>query len=244
MAFVSSMILRSMRLIGEKARGATLDSNESTECLAEFNTFLDSLPNERLLAYSIQQDSHTLTSGVSTYTIGTNGAFAVTRPVKIVEPCFVRDSDSTDYPVRVVDAVTYGRLSFKTEEGSRPEMLYYDAGLSATSTATIHLYPVPNGPLTLHINSWKQIGSVSTVSQNLALPPGYQLFLESNFAIHLAAGQADVSPALLKMAKESKAAIKGLNVPAVVARLDALPIGSGRGNILTGDSYYQSDYVE
>ena len=50
MAFVSSLILRSMRMIGEKARGATLDSAEQTECLAEFNSFVDSLANERLLA--------------------------------------------------------------------------------------------------------------------------------------------------------------------------------------------------
>ncbi len=36
MAIVSTMILRSMRMIGEKPRGATLDTNEQTETLAEF----------------------------------------------------------------------------------------------------------------------------------------------------------------------------------------------------------------
>ena len=36
MAFVSTMILRSMRLTGEKGRCATLDTNEQTEFLAEF----------------------------------------------------------------------------------------------------------------------------------------------------------------------------------------------------------------
>jgi hypothetical protein len=244
MAFVSSMILRSMRLIGEKARGATLDSSEQAECLAEFNTFLDSLPNERLLAYSIQQDSHTLTSGVSSYTVGVNGDIAVTRPVKIVDPCYVRNSDSSDFPVRVVDHVTWGRIFDKTAPADMPSMLYYDAGFSSTSTATINLWPAPSGADTLFFASWKQIGTVANLSTNLLLPPGYQLFLESNFAIHLAAGQADVSPALLKMAKESKAAIKGVNVPAPVASMDALPVGSRGDGSVTGLSYYVNDYVE
>src|SRR5687767_6584207 len=130
MSVVSTMILRSMRMIGEKARGATLDTNEQAECLAEFNTFLDAIPNERLLCYSMQVDSHSLSSSTSSYTVGTNGAIAVTRPTKIVDPVYVRDSDGFDYPLRVVDAVTYGRLADKAAQGSRPEVLYYDAGFS------------------------------------------------------------------------------------------------------------------
>ena len=244
MAVVSTMVLRSMRLIGEKARGATLDSNESTETLAEFNTFLDACANERLLCYTIQQDSAALAVSTSTYTIGTNGTFAVTRPTKIVDPCYVRDSDGQDFPVKVIDAVTYGRVSNKTDVGSRPQYLYYDAGFSATSTATIHLYPSPNGALTLFINSWKQLGSVSTQSQNLMLPPGYQLFVESNFAIHLAAGLTSVTPELAKMARDSRAAVKALNLPDTVMRMDQIPAGSRGGHILTGDSYYVNDYVE
>ena len=57
MAVVSTMILRSQRLINEKGRGATLDTNEQTETLAEFNTFLDTLPTERLYAYTVEQAS-------------------------------------------------------------------------------------------------------------------------------------------------------------------------------------------
>ena len=244
MAVVSTMILRSMRLIGEKARGDTLSSNEQAECLSEFNTFLDALGTERLLCYSIQQDSASLNVSTSTYTIGTNGTIAVTRPTKIVDPCYVRDSDGLDYPLKVVDVVTYGRLSDKDAVGSRPQYLYYDANFSATSTGTIHIYPSPNGALTLFINSWKQVGTVANVSTNLGLPPEYQIFLETNFAIHLAAGQVEVSAAVAKLARDSKAAIKGLNTPSVVMRSDLLPTGERNANILTGDSYYVNDYVE
>jgi hypothetical protein len=236
MSVVSTMILRSMRMIGEKARGATLDSSEQTECLAEFNTFLDACAVERLLCYTVQQDSLALSVSTSTYSIGPGGAFNVTRPTRIVDPCYVRDSAGQDYPLRVVDSVVYGRIGDKSSVGTRPEYLYYDAGLSATSTATLYLYPPPSESLTLFIASWKQLGSVSTLSHNIALPPGYQLFLESNFAVHLAAGQVPISAELGRIARDSKIAIKSLNLPSVVMRMEPMPHSPRGGNIL-------NDYV-
>ena len=225
-----------MRLIGEKSRGATLDSNEQAECLVEFNTFLDSLPNERLLCYTVQQDSLALTASTSTYSIGSGGAFNVTRPVKIVDPSFVRDSSGYDTPVTLIGPDAYGKITAKGAGFTVPTNLYYDAGFSATSTGTLFLYPSPSASLTLFINSWKTIGTVSTISQNLALPPGWQLFIESNFAIHLAAGLTPISPELAKMARDSKAAIKGVNAPDLTMRLDAgTAMAGGRGSsILTG----------
>ena len=231
------MILRSMRMIGEKGRGATLDANESTECLTELNTFMDATANERLLCYQVTEDTLALTASTSTYTIGSGGAFNVTRPTKIVEPCFVRDASNFDTPVKVVDAGTYGQIVSKSAGYTVPRILYYDSGYSATSTATIFLYPSPSANLTLHINSWKQLGTFSSVSQTLMLPPGYQLFIEANFAIHLAAGLTPVSPELAKIARDSKAAIKSLNLPDSIMRLDmgSQPSHAGsRIGILTG----------
>jgi hypothetical protein len=245
MAVVSSMILRSMRLIGEKARGATLDSNESTECLGEFNTFLDSLGTERLYAFALETQSHGLTASTSSYTIGIGGDINIARPVRIVDPVYVRNSDGNDSLVRIIDANTYGRLSDKAANGMTPQYLYYDAGFSSTSTARLHIYPPPTETYQLYFSIWRTVGSVSTVSQNLALPPGYQLFLESNFALHLAAGQVEPSAALVKMAKEAKTAIKGLNAPPPpLMNTDLLPT-TGRGDdIVTGGPNWVSDWVQ
>ena len=231
------MVLRAMRLTGEKSRGATLTTDEQTETLAELNTFLDALALERLLCYSIRQDSLALTASTSTYTIGTNGAFAVTRPVKIIDPCFIRDGSGFDTPVRLVGVDSYGSLVDKDAGYTVPTALYYDTGFSATSTGTLHLYPVPSGSLTLFINSWQQIGTVANLSTNLLLPPGYQLFIESNFAVHLATGLTPISKELAKMAQDSKAAIKGLNVtvaePIMSLELGVV-YGRSAGNIFTG----------
>jgi hypothetical protein len=232
-AAVSTMILRSMRLTGEKSRGATLTANEQTECLAEFNTFVEACANERLLAYQVTQDSASLTASTASYSVGPGGTINTTRPVRIVEPCFIRDSAGLDTPVTVLSAESYGRIVQKDAGFTVPTSLFYDGGFSATSTGTIFLYPSPSASLTLFFNSWKQIGPVSTLSQNLSLPPGYQLFLETNFAVHLAAGLRPISAELAKMARDSKAAIKSVNAPETISLLD-YGIARPRGNIFTG----------
>ena len=237
MAAVSTLILRSMRMTGEKGRGDTLDSNEQVQLLAELNTFMDACANERLLCYQIQEDTLTLTASTAAYTIGTNGTFNVTRPTKIVDPCFVRDASGYDSPISIINAETYGSLKLKNVGYTYPTSLFYDQGYSNTSTGTIYLYPVPSGGLTLHINSWKQLGTFANLSTQVMLPPGYQLFIESNFAIHSAAGVFPISQELAKIAKESKAAIKGLNAPQAepIMHMDAgIAAGSRRSAILTG----------
>src|SRR3990167_569940 len=234
MAAVSTVILRSMRLIGEKARGATLDANEQTECLAELNTMLESWSNERLMCYAITEDTATLTASTESYTIGSGATINTTRPTKIVDPCFVRDASGYDTPVAIIDLATYGNIVAKTSGFTVPTSLYYDGEYSATSTATIFLYPSPSANLTLHINSWKQMQNFANLSTTILFPPGYQLAIESNFALHLAAGVVDPSPILVKMARDSKAAIKGLNAPAPVMTLESGVLQDRKSSILTG----------
>ena len=235
MAAVSTMILRSLRLTGEKGRADTLTSTEAVQCLDELNTFMDACNIERLLCYQITQESFALTAGTASYAIGPGGAFNTVRPTKLVPPCFVRDSSNLDSPLNIIDSVAYGSIVQKNVGTTYPAYIYYDYGFSATSTGTITVYPVPSASLTLFINSWKQLQSFSTVSVQLALPPGYQLFIESNFAIHMAAGQVPISKELAMMAAQSKANIKNLNAPDVIAKLDyVVPAGGGRSSILTG----------
>lgn len=236
MPAVSTLILRSMRMIGEKARGETLDANEAVECLAELNTFMEAAQTERLMCYSVTQVSTNLSASTVSYTIGTNGAFAVARPTKIVDPCFVRDSSGYDTPLTLIDSETYGLLVDKNVGYTYPTKLYYDYGYSNTSTGTLYVYPSPTAGLSLYINTWTQLQSFAHVSTQVLLPPGYQLFIESNFAIHLAAGLTNVSPEVAKIARDSKMAIKSLNIPDLHMAVDAglLRRGGSRGSILTG----------
>lgn len=234
MATPSTMIVRALRLIGEKTVAGTLSSDEQTAYLADLNTMIESWSLERLMVYQLLQESKALTTSDGTYTIGSGGDFNTTRPTKIVDPCFIRDSDDIDHPLTLIDAQQYGAITKKTIDGSIPEYLFYDMAF-ASSLGTIYLYPEPEASLTLYINSWKQLQTFAAIGTTVVLPPGYQRAIEFNLAVELAGGFTNVSPEVAKIARESKAVIKGFNAPAGVLRLDA-GIGARRiWNINTGD---------
>jgi hypothetical protein len=155
--------------------------------------------------------------------------------VKIVDPCFVRDSGGIDYPVRLIDAVAYGRIPQKTTDGAHPEYLFYDAAF-ASSLGKIFLYPEPSSDLDLFFNSWQQLQTFALISTTVALPPGYQRAIEFNLAIELAGGAFQASAEVIKIARESKAAIKGVNLPDTMMRLDPGVVSGGLfgGSILSG----------
>jgi hypothetical protein len=234
MSYVSTLLLHSLRLIGEKQRGDTLTSNEQTECLAELNLMLDSWGTQKSFAYHTVQESHALSSSVGSYTIGSGGTINTTRPTRIVDPCFIRDSSNYDSPVQIIDKDSYGKIVVKGTDGSYPTYLYYDPGFPL---GTIYVYPEPQAGLTLYFNSWKQLGSVSTISAQVSLPPGYETAIVFNYAIFAAGGYQSVSPEVAKIAKDSLAAIKSLNLQEPYMRLDAgivSPYVGSRSSILTG----------
>lgn len=234
MALVSTMILNSLVMSGEKVLGDTLDANERPYYLSRLNSMLDSWSNERLMIFTLSQTSFALTASTATYTIGNGGAFNMTRPTKIVDPCFIRDTQDADTPLTIIDAQAYGEIPMKSTDGAYPSLLFYDYGYSATSTATIKLYPSPSSGLTLFINTLQPLTNFSTVSHNPQLPPGYQDAIELNFAVRSAFGFRTLPREVHEAAKAAKAAIKSTNMPAPVARLDYGVGGSMRSSILTG----------
>lgn len=232
MATPSTMIINSLIMLGAKAIGDTLTSAEQTHYLAKLNSMLESWSLERLWCYQVVEESKALTASDGVYTIGSGGDWDTARPTKIVQ-AFVRDSSNYDYPVKVINADSYNSIVAKTTDGTYPEYLYYD-GAFVAGLATIYLYPEPSSGLTLYISSWKQLQTFATISTTLVLPPGYQRAIESNFAIEEAGGLRDVPASVIKVARESKAAIKSLNIPDVFMSLDEGMIGGSRYNIYTG----------
>lgn len=232
--YVSSMILRSHRMIGEKARGDTLNATEQVECLYELNSMMDSWSIERLMCYQVLQENFPLATNTASYTIGSGATFNTARPTKIVDPCFIRDASNLDSPVKIINAESYGKIVQKNAGTTYPQWLFYDGAFDANGYGTISVYPAPSASLTLYINSWKQLQTFPSVSTALMLPPGYQTAIEANFAIHLAAGLTNVSPEVAKLAKDTKAAIKSINLPETIARLDAGIVRGSRSNIFTG----------
>lgn len=228
------MVISSLISIGEKSIGGTLSASEGPHYLGKFNSFLESLSQERLMIYQIATDSFALSPTVSTYTIGPGATVDTNRPDRI-ESAYLRDSSNFDNPIKVVDQATYWAIGNKSQTSEWPEVVYYDHGFSATSSGTLHFAPVPTQANTVFLNSWSALTSVSHLSTNVLLPPGYQRMIESNFALEVSPGLVDPPAMLVKIARDSKAALKGINLPEVISRLDkGVSSGVYRGNIFSG----------
>ena len=216
MPAVSTMILRSLRLIGEKTRSDILNSNEQTQCLSEINSLIDSWSNERLMIFTVSQTSFPLTSSQGSYTIGNGGDFNMTRPTKIIDPCFIRNPDLNDIPLKIIDVETYGKIFDKNLDSTYPIYLHYDYGYSNTSTGTVTFWPEPIAGLSTFINTLQPFINFSTLSHSISLPPGYQRAIEYNYAIEAAGGFTEVDPMVAIIARESKSVIKANNSPVPV----------------------------
>jgi len=239
--YVSQLILHSQRLIGEKERGDTLDATEAAELLMELNSMLESWSVDRINCYTISEVTTALTASTATYSIGPNATISTARPIKLIDPCFVRDGSGYDTPLQILDSVSYGQIVDKDSGYVVPIYIYYDAGFNSSGQANIKLYPSPSSSLTLHLTAWLQLSNLSSVSQALNFPPGYQRAITYNFAIESAPGFASITPEIAKVARESLANIQSINLPAPISLTEVAGVlggvyggHGGRRNILTG----------
>lgn len=232
-ATASTMILSALRMIGEKSPGGTLSSAEQTDYLYDLNAAMEMWSLDNLLIYHLLDGTKALTSGVGSYTIGSGGDINAVRPNEIVDPCFCRDVNGNDWPLEIIDAQRYGAIATKSTQGTNPEVLFYDRAYS-TARGTIKLYPLPGAGLTLHYAYSEVLQSFALIGDTVALPPGYQLFIESNFAVIKAGGFTRVSPEIAALAKQSMALIKKNNLRPSVLQLPSGVSGRRRFNIYTG----------
>lgn len=227
MATALDLIKKPMRLIGALGQGEEPTAQEASDALDCLNTMLEAWSIERLFVYQIQQEALTWASGQSSRTIGSGGNFDTTRPTRI-ENGFTRIAD-IDYPYRVVDKEVYDAIEDKTTQAEFPELVYFS---QANPLGTIYGWPVPRASISFYLNSWKQLQSFAALTTEIALPAGYRRAIESNLAIELQGEypELDLPASVIKIAGESKAAIKRLNAPSMVATLDPMTTGH-RSNI-------------
>lgn len=228
MATALDLIKGAMRLIGAIESGETPSSEETSDGLSALNAMMDAWSIERLMVYQILQENFTLSAGTASYTIGSGGTWNTTRPTRI-DSAFIRDSSGQDYPIEIITKEQYDAIWLKTTQ-SLPEQLFYDP---AYPLGTVYWYCVPDASYTAYINSWKQLQSFAGLTTVLALPPGYERAIKYNLALEIAPEYNRMPSAVLaQIANESKAAIKSMNAPEVVAKCDAMLVAK-RSNILT-----------
>lgn len=208
MATAQKYINRALRLINVLGNGETPDYEDSNNALTTLNDMLALWSIDKLLVYQMQESTHTLVSGTASYTIGSGATIDQSRPARI-ESAFIRDSNSNDYGIEIINKEDYDLISDKTTQADFPNKLFYDPGFP---NGTIYIYPAPSTAYTLHFVDWKPFSSFATLSTAATFPSGYNQLLVYNLAVLLAAEfNVNVRQDVTDIALYTKSKIEDLN---------------------------------
>lgn len=232
MATGTTLFTRSLRMLGALSSGASPNANQLADGLVAINGLIESWRNDRLLVYSKFDLTINLVPAQQSYSIeiiGTDGN--PTRPVKF-DDAYMRQSN-TDTPVRLIDQDEWDSIPTKNVTSPIVQFAYYSPTMP---DGTLLVYPVPSASNVLHMTAWTILGSLAAMSDTVSLPPGYNRMISANLAIEIAPEYGtSASPELVKIARDSMAAIKRINTRIIPAFSDIPTARKSRAaNILIG----------
>jgi hypothetical protein len=184
---------------------------------------------ERLMVYARDEVTKVLT-GASSYTIGPSGDINTTRPVALERAGqrVAGTSPTLEYPLDPLTDAAYEDLGLKGLQSSIARWVYLDRSYPL---GTVRTYPVLPAGDTLVLYVLHPLTAFASLDTTVALPPGYELALQTSLSIELSSSYRDcqLTPALLAQAANSKALIKVNNAAPRLLQLPAgLPLGQGR----------------
>ena len=223
MTTASDVLTRASRALGYLGRTEVMSAADINDALVTFNAMLDSWSNEKLMSYPTLQRNFPLVIGKQTYTIGASGDINSTRPYDIIQ-AFVRDSNGNDYPIKTIPQNDWDNIGSKYITSQIPDTLFYDPQYPL---GVINIFPVPLLNYTVYFDSSLDQVTMSTLTQSLSLPVGYERAYVLNLALEMMGAGF---PCLLDEknlarltvnAMEAKGNIKRANIKEVIAEYDS-----------------------
>lgn len=222
MSTVRDLVTAALLDLGAIADGEVPSATEAAGALRRLNLMLELWHLEALMIYAIDTVSLALT-GATSYTWGSGGTINTTRPVRLEHAVQRQGSGATalDFPLQVLTDVEYEDIHLKGLQSTYARWVYLDR---AYPLASLFPWPVPPSGDTLLLYPWHPLTAFASLDTTIALPPGYELALQTNLSIELAPSYRDctVTPDLRTTAVTSKALIKTINTR---ERLLTLPGG-------------------
>jgi hypothetical protein len=238
-ATVRDLINAAMMDIGAIAAGEAASSSEQTDVLNALNNLLDSYSNEKMVIYSKTIETFPLIGGQQTYTMGVGGTFNTARSQLIESAGIfvpgVGSNPGVEIPIDIITVDEWAAIQVKSTTSPIPLRLYND---NANPLCNLNFWPVPTGGNSVMLYSWKPLTDFANVSVTLALPPGYNRFLQKGLAIEICPmfGKS-ASPELVKTYSEAKSNVKRSNKYPKYLGMDASLLGPRSGfNWLTGET--------
>jgi hypothetical protein len=231
----ADLINGSLRLIGVLAEGEVPSADASQDTLDAFNAMLDSWNTERLSVYATSEDVYTWPAGQKSRTIGPTGDFVkAVRPIQIDPSTYFIGPSNLSFPVTMVNQDQYNAIALKNVTSTYPYILWVN---NSFPDITLTTYPVPTSATEWHIVSVTQLSQISSLGDDISLPPGYIRTLRYNLACELAPEWGvEPSTQVQRIARISKRNIKRINNPDdLMAMPYALVSNQTRYNIFTGN---------
>lgn len=229
MATAQDIVQDALEMLGIYAAGETMSDADAGRGLSVLNDMLDSWSNESLTCFAITEQSAALVVGTSAYTIGSGGTFNMTRPLRLIEgpgAAYTLDSGGNKYQMNVVPQDQWNLITntSSTQTSNFPNTLFYDPQFPL---GTLHFFPTPNASYTAYWDSYLQLVTLTSLSTAVSLPPGYKRALGTNLAVAIKPyfTAAQIDPAVIKEALESKGNIKRTNIRTVQSRYDPEIVG-------------------
>jgi hypothetical protein len=238
MATVLDIIAGSMRLLGAIATGENPSASEAQDGLFALNALIDTWKTERLQVYAILPQTFPLVGGQKTYTFGPGGDWDTERPVQ-VDSMYLQYTDANSGPpplnllVVLLNQDQYNAIIVPNTTTTIPTAAYIDDSFPLRN---VSFWCVPTVDYNVDVFTWQLIDGFASVTDTVALPPGYERMMRFNLALEIAPEYGkNPSPIVAAGALDSKAAVKRNNIkPLFMACDPAVTKRTTAWNWLTG----------
>lgn len=195
--------------------GEDPDANAARSALVLLNSMLDSWSAEKLVMFTERNDVFTLVPGQASYAIGPTGAFVMPRPTAI-EAAQSIDANGNDRVLTIYSNEAFNGIEDKSATSDTQDVIGF---IASFPNAQVSFWPIPTTANTVRITTKTPFAQLSTMTEIVSLPPGYQEAIVYNLAVRLCTSTHKAVPgAVAQMAAESLARIKANNVVDVPLR--------------------------
>lgn len=197
------IIRGAMRDISVLAAGETPTADEYKDASDALNMMVKSWQAEDIGLWLIDTGTLTLVADQASYTIGTGGDLAVTKPLDVIEARFYNATGATETRMFKMSREEYYDLPVKTSTGT-PTQFYIDRQLSSL---TFYIWPVWDGTAAdkIYLSYKAEVEDFDVAGNNPDFPKEWYRALRKNLAIEISPEfGVEPSPTLVSLAQESK----------------------------------------
>ena len=237
MATTRELLSGAHRLLGLVNSGNVLPEAVYQDNLVALNQMIDSWSTERLAVFCTQDQTYYWEAGYRIRTLGPTGDFVyilatqseipivtqdedyigvddatTLRPILLDDSTYFRDpSTNVSYGIKFINQLQYNNIAVKTVQSTYPQVMFVNMTFP---DITLSVYPVPSRMLEFHFISVQPLANATTLSTDLAFPPGYLRAFRYNLALELAPEfNVEPPPEVRRVAMYSKRNLKRINNP-------------------------------